>query len=239
MSVLAATVACWVTLAVPGVPPSAKSRQTVLDLARRLADGAFLRPTLALAFATAALAAGVGFLPVLGHRAGLGPAATGAAVSLLALCAAVTQPRAGRALDDERFDASAGLVVGLAVTAAGLACAPLPGPAGLLSAAVLIGIGTGIITPLGFASLAAAAEPERLGATMGSAELGRELGDAGGPLLVGAVALAAGLGAGFGALGVLTALAALLTHRTRPPADSHRRYGRCGARGAAPRPKVS
>ncbi|MGH3575430.1 MAG: hypothetical protein ACRDUW_27030 [Pseudonocardiaceae bacterium] len=39
-----------------------------------------------------------------------------------------------------------------------------------------------------------AAAPERLGQTMGAAEVGRELGDAGGPLLVGAVAAAARAG---------------------------------------------
>jgi MFS family permease len=210
-------VAVWAALAVPRVSPIAKSRQTVVDLARRLADGAFLRPTLALAFATAALSVGVGYLPVLGHRAGLGSVATGAAVSLLALCAALVQPRAGRGLDTGRLGTANGLAAGLAITAAGLAAATIPGLAGMLIAAVLIGIGTGVITPLGFAALAASTAPERLGSTMGAAELGRELGDAGGPLIVGAVALAAGLGAGFGVLAALTALAAPLT---RPGARS-------------------
>ncbi|WP_254647139.1 hypothetical protein [Streptomyces sp. GbtcB6] len=37
-----------------------KARQTVLDLARRLADPAFLAPTAALAVVTAALSVGVG-----------------------------------------------------------------------------------------------------------------------------------------------------------------------------------
>ncbi|MCL8015232.1 hypothetical protein M1L21_29520 [Streptomyces sp. AS02] len=64
----------------------------------------------------------------------------------------------------------------------------LPGLTGVLAAAALIGIGTGLITPLGFAAPAAATPAERLGRTMGSAELGRELGDAGGPLPVAAVA---------------------------------------------------
>ena len=103
--------------------------------------------------------------------------ATGAAVSVLAATAALSQPW------------------------------PWLRP-GLLVAAVLIGVGTGLITPLASLALAAVSPPERLGQTMGSAEIGRELGDAGGPLLVGALATAATLAAGFLGLAVALALAA-------------------------------
>jgi MFS family permease len=175
----------------------------VLDLARRLGAPEFWQPTAALAGATAALAVGVGFLPVSGAAAGLGTIATGAAVSVLAAAAAVVQPLAGRARDAGRLGTRTGLGTGLVVTAAGLGCAALPGVAGLLVAAVLIGIGTGLVTPLGFAALASSTPPERLGQTMGAAELGREAGDAGGPLLVAGVATAWGLGYGFAALAVL------------------------------------
>jgi hypothetical protein len=72
---------------------------------------------------TAALSVGVGFLPVSGAAAGLGPVATGAAVSLLAACAAVVQPRAGRALDCGRITSGSGIAAGLLITAAGLALA--------------------------------------------------------------------------------------------------------------------
>ncbi|MFI8230668.1 MFS transporter [Streptomyces sp. NPDC085900] len=205
LAVLGAAVAVWALIAVPVVPPLPRARQTVLDLARRLADPTFLVPTAALAGATAALSVGVGFLPVSGRVAGLGTVATGAAVSVLAACAAVVQPRAGRALDAGRLGARAGLTAGLLLAAAGLACAMLPGLAGLLLAAVLIGVGTGLITPLGFAALASATPPERLGQTMGAAELGRELGDAGGPLLVAAVATTATLSYGYAALAVVLA----------------------------------
>lgn len=82
---------------------------------------------------------------------------------------------------------------GLLLAAAGCAAVVIPGIMGLASAAVLIGIGVGVVTPIGFASLAASTPAERLGQTMGSAEVGRELGDAGGPLLVGALAAAATL----------------------------------------------
>ncbi|MDX3244591.1 MFS transporter [Streptomyces sp. ME18-1-4] len=217
---LGAVVAAWAALAVPVVPPLPKARQTVLDLARRLADPVFLAPTAALAAATAALSVGVGFLPVSGRVAGLGTVATGAAVSVLAACAAVVQPRAGRALDDGRLTTRAGLAAGLLATAAGLACAMLPGLTGILLGAALIGVGTGLITPLGFAALATSTPAERLGQTMGAAELGRELGDAGGPLLVAAVASFATLTYGFGALAALIGTGAVVAfvHRRSVPA---------------------
>ncbi|WP_330310351.1 MULTISPECIES: MFS transporter [unclassified Streptomyces] len=206
LTVLGAAVAVWALFSVPRVPPLPRTRQTVLDLARRLADPAFLTPTAALAGATAALSVGVGFLPVSGAAAGLGTVATGAAVSVLAACAAVVQPRAGRALDAGRLTARAGIGAGLLTAAAGLVCATLPGLTGVLLAAALIGAGTGLITPLGFAALAGGTPRERLGQTMGAAELGRELGDAGGPLLVASVATVATLAYGFGVLAVLLAV---------------------------------
>ncbi|WP_248966256.1 MFS transporter [Sphaerisporangium perillae] len=220
MAVLAVAVAVWAVLAVPAVPPLPRRRQTVFDLARRLADGGFLRPTTALAAATAALSVGVGFLPVSGAVAGLGPVVTGAAVSVLAACAALVQPRAGRALDSGRITARSGITAGLLITAAGLAAAMLPGLPGVLLAAVGIGAGTGLITPLAFASLASATPEERMGQTMGSAELGRELGDAGGPLLVGGLAAAASLAGGYAVLAVVvTAAAAVLARRTTTTAE--------------------
>lgn len=63
--------------------------------------------------------------------------------------------------------------------------------------------------PLGFAHLAAVTPAERLGQTMGAAEIGRELSDAGGPLLVGAIAAAATLGDGFLGLAALLVVAGL------------------------------
>ncbi|MFF8409434.1 MFS transporter [Streptomyces omiyaensis] len=230
LAALGAAVALWAAVAVPAAPPLPKRRQTVLDLARRLADPVFLGPTAALAAATAALSVGVGFLPVTGAVAGLGTIATGAAVSVLAATAAFVQPAAGRALDAGRLTTGTGLASGLALTAAGLACAALPGLAGLLAAAALIGAGTGLITPLGFAALAAGTPEERMGQTMGAAELGRELGDAGGPLLVAAVATVATLAHGYAALALLTALGALLAFARR----SSRAPG--GTASATPRP---
>ncbi|MFI5963143.1 MFS transporter [Streptomyces asoensis] len=224
LAVLGGAVAAWAAAAVPAVPPLPRRRQTVLDLARRLADPVFLGPTAALAAATAALSAGVGFLPVSGAAAGLGPLATGAAVSVLAATGAVVQPYAGRALDERRVTAGTGLAAGLALTAAGLGCAMVSGLAGVLLAAVLIGAGTGVITPLGFAALATRSPEERMGQTMGAAELGRELGDAGGPLLVAGVGTAATLAYGYAALAALVAAGSVLAflRRTGSPATTPR-----------------
>ena len=216
----ALTVALCALLIVPAVAPLPRKRQTVLDLARRLGSLGFLRPTATLAAATAALAAGVGFLPVTGAR--LGPLATGIVVSLLAATAALVQPRAGKARDAGRLPDRAGMAGGLALAAGGFVlAATVPGLPGLLPAALLIGVGTGLVTPLAFAALAAATPPERLGQTMGSAEVGRELGDAGGPLLVGAVATATTLSGGLLGLALVMLLVAgaVATHLRRTPVD--------------------
>ncbi|GAA1284132.1 MFS transporter [Saccharothrix xinjiangensis] len=216
---LALAAAVWAAIAVPAEPPLPRTRQTVLDLARRLGSGGFLRPTATLAGATAALAVGVGFLPVAGAAHGLGPLATGAVVSLLAATASLVQPWAGHARDAGDPGDAAGMATGLALAAAGTAAATvLPGVAGLVAAALAIGAGTGLATPIGFAHLAATTPEERLGQTMGSAEVGRELGDAGGPLLVGALATAGTLGHGLlGLAALLAGIAAVvaLTARAR------------------------
>jgi len=227
LAVLGVVVAGWAVLVVPAAPPLPRTRQTVAALVRRLTSPGFVRPTLALAAATAALSVGVGFLPVAGAGRGLGPLATGAIVSLLAAAAAVLQPRAGRARDRGRIGDHTGLAAGLALTAIGCAAVVIPGGAGLVVAALLIGCGVGVITPIGFAHLATTAPTERLGQTLGAAEVGRELGDAGGPLLVGGLAAAATLTPAlltFAAL--LTAVAAIVAVPARQP--DHRIGGGSG-----------
>jgi len=206
MTGLALAVAAWATVAVPRVEPLPRQRQTLLDLARRLSAPGFINPTIALSASTAALAVGIGFLPARGHTADLGALATGATVSLMAATAALVQPRVGRAHDAGRITTRAGITAGLLLITAGLTAAALiPGVAGLIAAAVTIGTGTGLVTPLGFTAVAASTPPERLGMTMGAAEVGREAGDAGGPLLVGAVAAAVSLPVGLGVLAALVA----------------------------------
>lgn len=231
LAALATAVAAWAALTVPAAPPLPKARQTVLDLARRLTNRSFLLPTLCLAGTTAALAAGVGFLPVLGQRGGLSPLETGAAVCLLALATTLVQPWAGRARDAARLADHAGMAAGLLIAAGGLCvAATVGGLLGLLAGAVITGAGVGLATPLGFAALAAATSPDRLGTTMGNAELGREFGDAGGPLLVAGVATALTLSGGLIALAVL--LAAAGTTLTAARGHPHRLPGQEGT-GAA------
>ncbi|MEU7527124.1 MFS transporter [Saccharothrix sp. NPDC042600] len=208
LAALALLVAAWAAITVPAVPPLPRARQTLKDLARRLTHPGFLRPTAALAATTAALAVGVGFLPV--RAAGYGPLVSGLAVSTMAAAAALVQPLVGRLRDQGRVRDTAGMATGLLVAAAGYAvAAAFTGPVALFAAALAIGAGAGAATPLGFAALAAATPPERLGQTMGSAEVGREVGDAGGPLLVGAIATATTLGGGLLALTATLAAAAV------------------------------
>ena len=219
---LALAVTGWAALAVPTVTPLPRARQTVIDLARRLGSASFLQPTITLAGATAALAVGVGFLPVVGALAGMTPLITGAAVSLLAVTGVLVQPWAGRARDAGRLPDRPGMSAGLGLAALGLlAGAVVPGIGGILVAAVLIGAGTGLATPVAFAHLAGNAPPERLGQTMGAAEVGRELGDAGGPLLVGATAAALTLNWGLAALALTLIVPVVLTasgaSRPHPP----------------------
>ena len=220
LSVLAAATALWVMLAVPHLEPLPRQRYTVLDLIRQVGERRFLVPTLVLAASTAALWAAVGVLPALATRHGLDAVAGTAAVSLLALGSVLTQPRIGRLRDRNGITDNQGTAAGLLLIAAGVGLLALtPGAVTIFIAAAAIGVGVGAATPLGFAHLADATPPERMGRTMGSAELGRELGDAGGPLLVGGVATLAALPFGLGALALLIAAASLprLAPATPPP----------------------
>jgi MFS family permease len=214
LTVLALAVTGWAALAVPTVPPLPRRRQTVLDLSRRLGSADFLHPTVTLASATAALAVGVGFFPVLAIEAGMSLIVTGAAVSLLSVTAVLVQPLAGRARDSGRLSDGIGMAAGIGLAAAGLlAAALLTVPVGVVVAGVMVGAGTAISTPLAFAHLAGTAPPERLGQTMGAAEIGRELGDAGGPLLVGAIAAAVSLTGGLAALAIVLGGVAVINTR--------------------------
>lgn len=216
---LAVVVALWAVSIVPSVAPLPRRRSTVVDLARRLTRRGFILPTMALAGSTAALSIGVGFLPILAASSGANALASGTLVSGLSACAALSQPWAGRALDANRLSYRVGTIAGLMSCAAGFAFAALmAGPVGLIIGAIAVGSGAGVLTPLGFTALAASSQPERLGETMGSAEVGRELGDAGGPLLVGALAAATTLSTGLmGAAAALAVAAAVAPMCARQP----------------------
>ncbi len=216
LAVIAILTAAAISALVSGARPVPRTSAAAPGLGRRLTSAAFLQPVLLLAAATAALSAGVGFLPVLAGQHHLGPIAAGALVSLLAAAAAVLQPVAGRRIDDGRLPPAAAAAA-LAACAAGFLIA-ITGLPGLIAGALLIGAGVATATPAGFARLAATTPPGQLGRTMGAAEAGRELGDAGGPVLVGAFGLIS-LTAGLGALAaVLLICAGLAAPRNRTSA---------------------
>ena len=215
---VAVAAAVGVAVAVPaGRPGPRRPRAGITDLMEQLGRVSFLRPVLLLAAGTGALSAAVGFLPLVGARHHLGPITTGAMVSLLALTAALVQPWAGRRHDAGRLAVWAPSAALVGAAGGFLLAAGFPGPAGICVAAVLIGTGVAVVTPVGFALLAAGSPADRMGRTMGAGEVGRELGDAGGPVLVGAfglVSLAAGLTALAAALVASAGLA--LPGRGRP-----------------------
>jgi len=218
LAVLAALAAVWVIVSLPAIAPLPKRRTTLADLVRQTTERGFLIPTLVLATSTGVLGVAVGFLPLLATRLGL-PAVVGAiAVGILALASTLLQPVVGRLRDRGRISTRVGSGAGLAVAALGLALLAIaPNAVSLFAAALAFGVMTGTVTPLAFAHLADSTPEQHLGRTMGNAELGRELGDAGGPLLVGAVATAWALPAALGVLaGATLASAAVGWGALRP-----------------------
>lgn len=224
MAIISAAAALWVGISMPTLPVLPRPRYTISDLLRQSTQRSFLIPTIALAGATGALGVAVGFLPLLGASFHLPIVASMAVVAVLALSSTLAQPLVGRWRDQGRLTARAGMSLGLALIAAGIILlVVIPHPVTLYLAALVIGAGIGITTPLGFAHLASTTSPERMGRTMGTAEIGREIGDAAGPLIVGAIATVASLAAGLGTLalviGIASVLAALLLpHTTDAPA---------------------
>lgn len=211
LAVLGLGAAAWVAFAVPAVPVLPRKRVTLADLGRELLAPGFLVPTLVLAATTGALAVAVGFLPLIGRQEGLGTVGSMAIVTVLAVVSSVVQPLMGAWHDRGRVSVRLGSVGGLLLIAVGVALAAVwTTPLALVATAVLVGAGVGAATPVAFSHLAASTPPERMGRTMGSAELGRELGDAGGPLVAGAVATATVPGVGLGVVAALTAGAGAL-----------------------------
>ena len=222
LAVLAAGAALWVALSMPALPVQPRRRTTVVDLVRQTTDPAFLVPTALLATTTGVLGVAVGFVPLLAVRLDL-PAVVGAvAIAAIAVVSSALQPLTGRLRDQGRLATRGGSTAGLLVAAAGLAVlAAVPGAVTLFVAAVAIGVMLGTGTPLAFAHRAAPTPDDRMGRTMGNAERGREVGDAGGPLLVGAVATAWTLPGAIAVLAAATAAAGAVSWRalrapTRP-----------------------
>ncbi|MDQ0614869.1 MFS family permease [Microbacterium sp. W4I4] len=220
LAALGLAAAAWVRFAVPAVPVLPRKRVTLIDLAHEVTAPGFLVPTLVLAATTGALAVAVGFLPLLARQVGIGTVGSMALVTVLAVVASAVQPLIGAWHDRGRVSVRLGAIGGLALIAGGIALAGVVAVvedghgmlllAALILTAVLVGAGVGSATPVAFSHLAASTPEERMGRTMGSAELGRELGDAGGPLIAGAVGTASVPGVGLIVVAVLTAGAGAL-----------------------------
>lgn len=220
LAVLGLAAAAWVRFAVPAVPVLPRKRVTLIDLAQEVTAPGFLVPTLVLAATTGALAVAVGFLPLLARQVGIGTVGSMALVTVLAVVSSAVQPLIGAWHDRGRVSVRLGAIGGLALIAVGIAVAGVVAVvegghgmlllAALIVTAVLVGAGVGSATPVAFSHLAASTPEERMGRTMGSAELGRELGDAGGPLIAGAVGTASVPGVGLIVVAVLTAGAGAL-----------------------------
>lgn len=205
LAVLAVVVAIAVAVAVDPIAPLPKQRSTLATLVRSLTARDFLVPVAVLSVGSAAIGALTGMLPALGTALGIPLLVSTLAISVLAVTSALLQPAAGRLADAGRLPVrTAGIAGTAAVAAAFLLVGLLPSAPMLFVAALLTGVGVAALTPTAFAHLAATSPPERLGRTMGSAELGRETGDAVGPLVVGFVGTAS-LSLGFAAFGVVAA----------------------------------
>jgi MFS family permease len=212
-----AVVAIWVAIGVPALPVLPRRRYTVADLALQLTNRAFLLPVTALAVAAGALGAAVGFLPLVGTRIGLGIPASIAVTSIMAVASSFAQPLAGRLRDSGRLTPRTGIAGGIAFIALSVAAgAMFQNPVVLYLVALALGVGIGVTTTLGFAQLAATTPADRMGRTMGTAELGREIGDAGGPLVIGAVAVGAGLSAGLIVFAAIAAVSGVIITALAP-----------------------
>jgi len=188
LALVALGAAVWTTVAMPDVPVLPRRPSTLGQAVRQLVERPFVAATLALAATTGSLTVGVGFLPLLAARDNLPTWVAMALVTVIAIASALTQRTVGRLADERRTTVRTGVVVGLVITGLGLATPALGHPVALVVAALLLGVGIGTVTPLGFAHLSATSPPEHIGRTMGNAEVGRELGDSAGPFGVGALA---------------------------------------------------
>lgn len=223
--VLALVTAAAVLVRVDPIVPLPRQRATVAVMLRAATDRQFLVPVVVLAVGSAAIGALTGMLPALGNDVGIPLLVSTIAVAVLAVTSSLVQPVAGRLHDAGRLGAgTAGIVGTLAVAVAFALLAVVPSVPALFVAALLAGAGVATLTPVAFAHLAGTTPPDRLGRTMGSAELGRETGDAIGPLVVGGVGGAIALPFGFAAFAVVallgTAAAAWLPSRPREREDA-------------------
>ncbi|WP_426724428.1 MFS transporter [Curtobacterium flaccumfaciens] len=177
--VMALVTAVAVLVAVEPIVPLPRQRATLAVMVRAATDRQFLIPVVVLAVGSAAIGALTGMLPALGTEVGIPLLVSTLAVAVLAVTSSLVQPVAGRLHDAGRLGTGVAGVAGTAaVAAAFLVVAVAPSAVAVFIAALLAGAGVATLTPVAFAHLAGTTPPDRLGRTMGSAELGRETGDA-------------------------------------------------------------
>lgn len=212
--VLSVGTAVAVAVAVAPIVPLPRQRATLAAMVRAATDRQFLVPVVVLAVGSAAIGALTGMLPALGDDVGIPLLVSTLAVAVLAVTSSLVQPVAGRMHDSGRLRVgTAGVAGTVAVAAAFALLAVVPSVPALFVAALLAGAGVATLTPVAFAHLAGSTPPDRLGRTMGSAELGRETGDAVGPLVVGGVGSALALPFGFAAFALVALLGTVAAAR--------------------------
>lgn len=212
--VLSVGTAIAVAVAVAPIVPLPRQRATLAVMVRAATDRQFLVPVVVLAVGSAAIGALTGMLPALGDDLGIPLLVSTLAVAVLAVTSSLVQPVAGRMHDSGRLRVgTAGVAGTVAVAAAFALLAVVPSVPALFVAALLAGAGVATLTPVAFAHLAGSTPPDRLGRTMGSAELGRETGDAVGPLVVGGVGSALALPFGFAAFALVALLGTVAAAR--------------------------
>lgn len=194
----------------------------VADLMPALRRGLYLDPALATAsaggFATN-LKEGLvwGLLPLLLAARGASLAQIGSVSALAALVWAIVQLGAGPLSD--RIGRRPIIVTGFLVQAAGLVLLALSTSfRGAIGAAVIIGVGTGLVYPTLIAYVSDAALPRERATALGVYRFVRDLGYVGGALVGGVVADVFGVEEAFLAGALVVVLASVLVAAARPSA---------------------
>lgn len=187
---------------------SARKKTTPLDLVYLLRRRDLWPAYCAMLVGMALFYSAVGFVPLYAaDPAGANaPAFAAATVAVFSAAYVFLQPPIGRWSD--RHGRIGLLVAGLALSAAAMAAVPLLHTIWLLAlASIAFGAGLAALTTVSYAVVAERVQQDELGTAMGVADTVREIGDAGGPVLFGALATAGGLASGFWGLAALSALA--------------------------------
>jgi MFS family permease len=164
------------------------------------------------------------FLPVRIYAANYDPLLTGGLLSAAAASYLLIQPVAGLLAD--RLAPARTIFVGLLL--AGLSIVAIPfvqGPAALVAASIVAGVGVGTVWTNTDALVSMLAPAGKLGATMGTAGAFHDVGDMLGPLGIGLLAQAFGLPVAFVVCGLLGLLVLPAMARIRQPVTLARRGG--------------